>query len=387
MSDATLTLRGGAVFDPADGSVTPADVRLRGAAVDVISPDLPDDGGQIVDVHGLLLTPGWVDLHTHVFLGQDLGVDAAQHGPPSGVTTMIDTGSAGAHLFGAFAAGPLSRPGPRILSFLNIASIGTTSILLAGELRTLSYADEAAAIACVREYPGQIIGIKVRASADVGGDNVAEALRRARAVADQTGLPLMVHIGPPGLPLPEVLAVLRAGDIVTHSFTALAEPRLASDGQVLTAALAARERGVLFDVGHGMSGFDATVAGDAIRAGFPPDTISTDLHAYSLSSAIGLPDVAAKFLALGLSLPGVLARVTLAPARAAGLEHLGVGRLVPGGAGDVTAIRILDQDTHFTDPQGNRFSGHSAIGVELTVQGGSVVFDARSRPGASSHPD
>src|SRR6202042_2588987 len=107
--------------------------------------------------------------------------------------------------------------------------------------------------------------------------NVAEALRRARTVADQTDLPLMVHVGPPGLPLPDLLAIMRAGDIVTHSFTALARPRLASEGRGLAAAWAARGGGVLFDVGHGMSGFDATVAGNAIRAGFPPDTISTDM--------------------------------------------------------------------------------------------------------------
>jgi len=379
-----LLLRGGSVFDPATASAQTADVRLRGAVVDAVGPGLATNGGEVIDVAGLLVTPGWVDLHTHVFVGQDLGVDPAAVGPPSGVTTMIDTGSAGAHLFGAFAAGTLTRSGPRIRSFLNVSSIGTTSILLAGELATIGYVDEASAIACAREYPDQIIGVKVRASGNVCGDNAPEILRRSRAIADELNLPLMMHVGPPPPTLPDVLAVLRAGDIVTHSFTALAEPRLAADGRVLAEARAARERGVLFDVGHGMSGFDAIVARDAIAAGFPPDTISTDVHAYSIESVVGLPAVVSKFLALGLTLPEVLARVTLAPARAAGLHALGLGRLLPGGPADLTAIRVIGGDTNFVDPQGNRFSGRSTVRVELTVQAGAVVFDGRPEPVAQS---
>lgn len=392
MNAAPLILRGGSVFDPQTGSIGPADVRLSGAVVDAIGPDLPASGGREVDVTGLLLTPGWVDLHAHVFVGQDLGVDPAVLGPPSGVTTMIDAGSAGAHLFGAFAAATLTRPGPRIRNFLNISSVGTTSIRLSGELRTLAYVDEAACVACAREHPDQIIGVKVRASRDVAGENGPEALRRARRVADALSLPLMVHVGPPLPRLPDVLAMLGAGDIVTHSFTALAEPTLAGptlagptlggDGRVLDEAWAARQRGVLIDVGHGMSGFDAGVAGAAVRAGFLPDTISTDAHAYSIGTVVGLPSVATKFMALGLTLAQTLERVTLAPARAAGLAALGVGQLTAGGPGDVTAIRVLDEDVAFVDPQGNAFSGRARIRVELTVQAGSIVFDGRSAPGA-----
>jgi dihydroorotase len=382
-----LILRGGSIFDPRAGSIGPADVRLSGTVVDAIGPDLPSCGGREVDVTGLLLTPGWVDLHTHVFVGQDLGVDPAALGPASGVTTMIDAGSAGAHLFGAFAASTLTRPGPRIRNFLNISSVGTTSIRLSGELRTLAYADESACVACAREHPGQIIGVKVRASRDVAGENGPEALRRARRVADALSLPLMVHVGPPLPLLPDVLAVLGAGDIVTHSFTALAEPTmaepaLAGHGRVLDEAWAARQRGVLIDVGHGMSGFDARVAGAAVRAGFLPDTISTDAHAYSIDTVGGLPSVATKFMALGLTLAQVLERVTLAPARAAGLAALGVGRLTAGGPGDVAAIRVIDEAVAFVDPQGNAFSGQKRIQVELTVQAGSIVFDGRSAPGA-----
>jgi dihydroorotase len=387
MSEALLLLRGGSVFDPVTGSTRRADIRVRGRVVDDVGADLPANGSTVIDVTGLLLTPGWVDLHTHVFVGQDLGVDPVALGPPSGVTTMIDTGSAGAHLFGAFVAASLNRSGPRIRNFLNVSSIGTTSILLAGELATISYVDEAAAVACARAYPDQIIGIKARASGNVCGDNAPQVLRRSRAIADELNLPLMLHVGPPSPTLPDLLAVLRAGDIVTHSFTALAEPRLAAHGRVLAEARTARDRGVLFDVGHGMSGFDALVARSAIAAGFLPDTISTDAHAYSVRLVHGLPAVASKFLALGLTLPEVLTRVTLAPARAAGLDGLGIGLLVPGGPADVTAVRVTAERTVFEDPQGNRFRGHLSVQVELTVQGGSVVFDGKERSFAGSVRD
>jgi len=377
MNEEALLLFGGSVFDPVTGTTRRADVRIKGQVVDAIGDGLPTNDSKVIDVTGLLLTPGWVDLHTHVFFGQDLGVDPVALGPPSGVTTMIDTGSAGAHLFGAFVAASLNRNGPHVWNFLNVSSIGTTSIQLAGELKTLEYVDEAAAIACARANPERIIGIKARVSADVCGANAPEVLRRSRAIADELDLPLMLHVGPPPLKLPEVLALLSAGDIVTHAFTALAEPPLAANGHVLAEVLAARDRGVLFDVGHGMSGFDAVVARNAIAAGFLPDTISTDAHAYSIGSVHGLPTVVNKFLALGLTLPEVLSRVTLAPARAAGLDRLNIGQLVPGGPADVTAIRIIDKTTEFVDPQGNKFSGQSSVQVEMTIQGGSVVFDGK----------
>lgn len=375
MSATVLLLRGGSVFDPVTGSTMSADIKLSGGVVDAVGPGLDANDCTAMDVTGLLLTPGWVDLHTHVFVGQDLGVDPATLGPSSGVTTMIDTGSAGAHLFGAFLAASHARECPRIWNFLNVSSIGTTSILLAGELANISYVDHAAAVACGRAYPGQIIGIKARTSGNVCGDNAVEVLRRSRAIADELGLPLMLHVGPPPPALPDLLGVLRAGDIVTHCFTALAEPRLVNNGRVLAEALAARERGVLFDVGHGMSGFDAIVARDAIGQGFLPDTISTDVHAYSIMSVLGLPAVVSKFLALGLTVPEALTRVTLAPAIAAGLAGLGIGKLVPGGPADITGVWLAREPTEFEDPQGNHFSGDISVSVGLTVQNGSVVFD------------
>ena len=229
-------------------------------------------------------------------------------------------------------------------------------------------------MACVRAHPEQVVGIKARASGNVCLENGPEVLRRSRDIADEVGLPLMLHLGPPRPVLPEMLAVLRAGDILTHCFTDLARPRLVEGERVLAEVLDARERGVVFDVGHGMSGFDAVVARRAIKEGFVPDTISTDVHAYSVGKVGGLPEVANKFLALGMPLAQVLTAVTLSPARAAGLDRSAVGRLVPGGPADVTAVRVVELERDFEDPQGHHFSGSTSLEVALTVQAGSVLF-------------
>jgi dihydroorotase len=393
-----VLIRGGSVFDPATASIASGEVFIAGG--EIVAPFSPEPDDTVVDAAGLLVTPGWVDLHTHVFKGQDLGVDPDVLGPRTGVTTMIDAGSAGAHLYNAFASSVLRDATPRVRAFLNISSVGTTSILLAGELSQLGYLDERACADVIRQHPSEIVGVKVRASVNVGGDNTVEALRRARNVADGVGLPLMVHIGPPPASYREVLALLGAGDIVTHCFTTHIDTPIVNpdSGELLDAALAARDRGVLFDVGHGGGGLDGQRARAAIRAGFLPDTVSSDVHAYAALPAggdarvavpvhgsgrshngslvdEGLPLVANKMLALGLSLEETLLRVTTRPAAAAGLAALGVGTLRPGAPADVALYRVETGPVQWGDPQGFEFAGVRALRPVLTIQAGSVVFD------------
>ena len=397
----STVIRGGAVFDADSHSIDVGDLFLRGGKV--VDPFEPSNADTVIDADGLLVTPGWVDLHTHVFSGQDLGLDPNVLGPRTGVTTMIDTGSAGAHLYDAFAETVLRTAIPRIRCFLNVSTIGTTSILLAGELRQLDYVDERACIDTIRRHPAEIIGVKVRASANVGGENTREALRRARSIADSADVPLMVHIGPAPATYAEVLATLRSGDIVTHCFTGTIDTPIADPdhGDLLFGpAVAARERGVLFDVGHGGGSFDAARVAAALRAGFPPDTISSDVHAYAdlpaggdLPAAHdgpaagslrtrGLPLVATKMLALGMSLVDTLVRVTAAPAAAAGLAALGVGSLRRGSPADVALFRIEDRPVQLTDTQGFGFVGERRLRPVVTLQGGSVVFDDRNQTAA-----
>jgi dihydroorotase len=396
--DGRILIRGGSVFDPATATIAPGEVFIAGG--EIVTPFQPHPGDAVIDAAGLLVTPGWVDLHTHIFKGQDLGVEPDALGARTGVTTMIDAGSAGAHLYDAFASMVLRSASTRARAFLNISSIGTTSILLAGELSQLGYLDQRACADVIQQHPDEIVGVKVRASVNVGGDNTVEALRRARSVADLVGLPLMVHIGPVPARYREVLAMLGAGDIVTHCFTTHIDTPIADpeSGALLDAALAARERGVLFDVGHGGGGFDARRAAAAIRAGFLPDTVSSDVHAYAALPAggdarvavpahgsgrsrngllveDGLPLAANKMLALGLSLEQTLLRVTARPAAAAGLASLGVGTLRPGAPADVALYRIETGPVQWADPQGYEFAGERALRAAMTIRSGSVVFD------------
>jgi dihydroorotase len=376
-----LLLHGGEVYDPRaagpHGARRRADVLLVDGRVAAVGTDLEvPDGGDARDCSGLVVTPGLVDLHTHVFVGQDLGVDPDVVGPPAGTTTFVDTGSAGAHLFGAFRRGTIDRAGSRVRAFLNIASIGATSILLAGELENLAYADEDACIAGAREHADRVIGIKVRASGNVVGRSGAEPMHRARRVADQLGLPLMVHLGPAPPGSDEIMATLRAGDVLTHCYTGFEDNRLSIGGRVRESVLEARQRGVVFDVAHGMSAFDAEVASEMLAAGFRPDTISSDVHAYSLDAVGDLPTVMSKFLALGLPLDEVLLAATYAPARHAGLAAEGVGTLDVGAPADVAAFELVEGSVAYADTRGGTFHGTRRLRTALTVRAGVIVHEA-----------
>lgn len=373
-----LLLRGGEVLDPASGFRGVADVAVAGGRIAALEEDLPRARAtRVLDVSGLLVTPGLVDLHAHVFVGQDLGVDPDAVGPASGTTTFVDTGSAGAHVFGAFLRGTIERATPRILSFLNISTIGTTSIMLAGELENLAYCDEDICVACAAEHPDVVIGVKVRASGNVVGASGSEPLLRARRAADRIGVPLMVHLGPAPPGSDEILGQLGAGDVLTHCFTGFEDNRLTVEGRIRPTVTAARERGVRFDVGHGMAAFDAEVAASMIAEGFLPDTISSDVHAYSIGDVGDLPAVMSKFLALGLSLEEVIARTTLAPSRLLGLDGAGTGTLRVGAPADLAALRVVDAPVAFSDTRGNAFSGRRSLRAVLTVCDGAVVYDAR----------
>ena len=372
-----LVLRGGDVLDARRGVLERRDLRI----VDGRVSDAPGGGDdRILDVAGRIVAPGFVDLHTHLFVGQDLGVDPDVVGPPSGTTTFVDAGSAGGHVFGAFRRGTLDRSRTRVRAFVNIASIGTTSILLRGELKSPEYADVDVAVAAIEANRDVVAGVKVRASADVGGEHAPEALRRARVVADRVGLPLMVHLGPAPASLEEILGVLGAGDILTHAYSGWPGNALIADGVVRPSLLAARRRGVLLDVGHGMSGFDAAVGRAMVAAGEPPDSISTDLHTYSDSRVVDLPTVLSKFLAFGMPLTEVLRRATIAPARAVGLDADGVGTLEPGAPADVAVVRLVEGPAALGMPGSPGFvEADRRLEAVLTLVAGEVVHDAEER--------
>jgi dihydroorotase len=322
-----LVLAGGEV--PGRGRI---DVAVRDGRIAGTGPGLARDARTVVDVTGRIVTPGLVDLHTHVGGGY-WGIEPEPIAWYTGVTTWVDAGSAGAYTLAPEPASAVRRP-----VLLNISAVGLAG--RTGENRDLGNCDVALAIDTVQRHRERIRGIKVRIDRDTVGANGVEPLRRGLAAAEACGVPVMVHVGAAPPPVGEVLDLLRPGDIVTHCASGIASPLGAE-------ARAAHARGVLFDIGHGSGGFAFDVLEAQLEAGMRPHTVSTDLHARSVyGPAFDLPTTMAKLLAVGVPLAEVLAAVTVNPARALGLD---AGTLDPGAPADLAVFAVQEGSFEVVD--------------------------------------
>ena len=383
-----LLLKGGTVIDPAQRMRQPMDVALSQGLIAAVESDIPSTAGtQVVDVGGKLVVPGLVDLHAHVFPGStQLGLNADEHFLAKGTTTLSDAGSAGALNIDGFRRFIVGSAKPRIRALLNISVIGMPSMnpnFL--ELGWLALADVDAALEAVEAHRDLIWGLKVRLSAVVVGENGIKPLLLTLEAAERAGLPIMVHIGGTPGPLAEILSLLRPGDIVTHIYTAYdggerpyrakgsGKNILDSDGNVIPAVWAARERGVIMDVGHGAGSYSFEVCAAAIKQGLKPDTISSDLHTGNVHGPVyDLPTVMSRFLSLGMTLPEIIAASTLRPAQVMGMEGE-IGTLRPGAAGDVAVLNLLEGRFEFKDAPGESLWGERKLAPYLTVLAGKVV--------------
>ncbi|MFI7547925.1 amidohydrolase family protein [Actinoplanes sp. NPDC049599] len=303
------------------------DLAVRDGRIAAVGPGLARAGRSVVDVTGLLITPGLVDLHTHVGPGY-WGIEPDPVAWRSGVTTWVDAGSAGAYTLAGLRR-VVAGTELRVPALLNISAIGLAG--RTGESRDLDNCDTALAVDTIQAHRDLIHGLKVRIDRDTVGANGVEPLRRALAAADACGVPVMVHIGTAPPALDEVLDLLRPGDIVTHCASGIAAP-------LGPAVHAARARGVLLDLGHGSGAFAFDVLERQLAAGLGPDTVSTDLHARSVHGPVfDLPTTMAKLLAVGVPLDGVIAAATVRPARALGLSG---GTLAVGAPADLAVFRV-----------------------------------------------
>ncbi|WP_306210763.1 amidohydrolase/deacetylase family metallohydrolase [Actinoplanes sp. RD1] len=330
------------------------DLAVHDGLVAATGPGL--DGAVVHDVRGLLVTPGLIDLHTHVGPGY-WGIDPAPLAWRTGVTTWVDAGSTGAFTLNGFPARDVRTP-----VLLNISAIGLAG--RTGESRDLAHCDVGLAIETVRAHRDRVRGIKVRIDRETVGDNGIEPLRRGLRVAEACGIPVMVHIGAAPPAVDEVLDVLRPGDIVTHCASGIASP----SGPALAAAV---DRGVLMDIGHGSGGFAFDVAAAQLAAGLRPYTVSTDLHARSLHGPVfDLPTTMAKLLALGVALPDVLAAVTTHPARALGLPG---GSLDVGAPADIAVFRVEEGSFELVDAHRQVRRSPLRLVNEATYVGGRLL--------------
>ena len=369
-----LILRGGRVVDPLQKLDAVTDVAFSDGKVARIGAGLQAGAStDIRDISGRIVTPGLIDLHTHVYWGgTSLGIDAEDFCRSSGVTTAVDTGSAGPGNFAGFRKHVIERSEVRILAYLHVSFAGIYAFsprVMVGEseeIRLMAPIDAAEVANANRDI---IVGIKVRVGARASGRSGTVPLDIALQVADEVGLPLMAHIDEPPPSYEEVLARLRPGDILTHAFRPFPNSPATAQGTVKRAVIEARRRGVLFDIGHGKGSFAFKTARAMLANGFLPDTISSDVHALCIKGpAFDQVTTMSKFLCLGMPLTEVIAASTVNAAFA--LKRPELGSLKPGSVGDATILSVKEGRFDYVDVVGEHLTGNRRIVSEGVVLAG-----------------
>jgi dihydroorotase len=369
-----LIVRGGRVIDPSQDLDGVMDVAFAGGKVAATGRSLrPGPATEIRDATGLIVTPGLIDLHTHVYWGgTSLGIDAEEFCRMSGVTTAVDTGSAGPGNFMGFRKHVIEKSDVRILAYLHVSHAGVYAFsqqVMVGESEEIRLMNPTDAVEVADKNRDVIVGIKVRVGRRSSGTQGLNALGIAIQVAEETGMPLMCHIDHPPPSYDEVLERLRPRDILTHAFRPFPNSPATAQGTVRASVLDARARGVLFDIGHGQASFSFKTARAMIANGFYPDTISSDVHALCINGpAFDQVTTLSKFLLLGLSLPDVIKMSTINAAHALGRPELGT--LKPGSPGDATLLSLRDGAFDFADVVGEHVTGSQKLFSEGVVLNG-----------------
>ena len=349
MTTSGSLIRNGEVHDGAGGPSRRVDLRIANGLIEEIGPNLVSQGEDAIDAAGLIVAPGLIDLHVHVFSGVGLySIEPFEAGLRTGVTTMLDTGTAGSLTYRNFERFVIEPAVEEIYALLNISMIGCVQghpdfPPYMGDLNDGRHAHVPSAVECIREHPGRLIGTKVRLTAGLANHderNERAGFEGVFAAAEATGRPCMIHHIASNIPTETMLNALRPGDIYTHLYHPKEDHGFDQHGAPRDALSAARERGVVFDVGHGVGSFAWRVAEPACRQfGFWPDTISTDLHRFNLHGPVfDLPTTMSKFLYLGMPLEQIIRATTSAPAAAMGLQSR-LGALQAGYQADIVLLK------------------------------------------------
>lgn len=379
-----LLVRNCDVLDPSRNFRGKRDIGIRFGLIESIEPTIaPERANRVMDAGGKLVIPGLIDLHAHVYpYGSAIGIPADELVPHQCTTTVVSAGDAGANNFAAFRRHIVAQTRTRMYAFVHIANIGLAGFPVP-ELFNIDYAQVDTAARAVAENADIVLGVKVRMSENVINQHGLEPLKRAIAACEKAGTngKVMCHIG--GVAnrelMSQILDTLRAGDILTHAFSgapnvANQATNIVQDGKLLPAALAAKKRGVIFDIGHGGGSFDYTIAETAIAQDCPPDVISSDIHVFS-GNTPGmpyLPWVMSKFLNMGYTLEQVVAMATVNPAKAIG-RNPKLGTLQTGAPADLAILEIVEGPVSFVDTRNNKRDGKVYLKPTGTVMGG-VAF-------------
>ncbi len=377
-----LLLKNGHTIDPANDIDASMDVAIAGGRIAAVAPDIPSaEASQTVDAAGLIVTPGLIDIHVHVYHTREpetLSVIADHHSFRSGVTTVVDTGTAGAKHFLHFKRTVIDRARTRIFAFINIVKSGMTGPFE----QDINEMDAQLAASVVQMYPEDCVGIKtahywVSEPFDERHPPWA-AVDRALEASAICGKPLMVDFWHrEGRTYQELLRKMQPGDIHTHVY-AQQFPILNADNQPTDFMFEARERGIVFDLGHGAGSFWFRQAIPAFDGGFGPDSISTDLHIGNVNGVVfDMLNSMSKLLCMGMPLQEVIYRSTVTPARE--INHAELGTLSVGAEADVALLRLDEGSFGYVDCGGGRMDGTQKLGCEMTIRAGDIVYDLNGR--------
>jgi dihydroorotase len=337
-----LVIKGGRIIDPSAGLDAVRDIAIARGKIAAVEETIAGDAADTIDARGKIVTAGLIDIHVHAGRSKD--------GPPmllqDGVTGWVDAGSGGADNIDQVAA--IARAAPQIgRALVNIARTGVTP---GGELMDISAANVDLARGAVLRNRDVVVGIKARLSNNVAGTNDLEALRRAQAVAEPLGIPVMIHVGQTYSPMRAILSLLKRGDIVTHMYAPAPNGILDDNGRLIADVTAARRRGVLFDFGNGVADhFSWDSIERATRQGFWPDTFSTDWNTQSRTTGVvDFPNIMSKFLMLGMPLMEAVACATVNPARVFPAFD-DRGTLNVGAPADVAILELREGSFEFLD--------------------------------------
>jgi dihydroorotase len=376
MSDSfDLLLSGGTVLNPATNINQKLDVGVTNGRVAAIHADLPRaDAKRVLDVGGCYVTPGLIDFHVHSYWGVNpYGCNLDALCLATGVTTTMDAGSAGATNFLGFRKLVYEQSKTRMLNFVALAQHGVLNA--PGELLHLGFADSDGAAETVGNNRDVGVGIKVRLHKKAIGENSREALRLAIKAGEATRTPIMVHVGDTAIGMDEIADTLRPGDVITHCYTPQKPSIIDESGKLLPLVRKAKERGVIFDVGHAGGHFDFNLVRRAMGEGIVPDVISSDLHGRLKQPGFGvvgdLLTTLTKFLLLGLSFEETIAKCTVDAARVVGWQDR-IGSLEVGREADIAVLQVVDEPIKLRDSVGGEMTHKQRIAAKWTIRAGEV---------------
>jgi dihydroorotase len=382
-----VVLKGGRLIDERNRLDGLFDVAIRAGTIAAVAPQIDPAGAPVRNVAGCIVAPGLIDIHTHVYhKATSLGVDPGLIARRSATTTLVDAGSAGAGNYDGFRDYVMAHSPYRILAFLNVSFPGIFGFdkgLFIGEATLAEMLPVDRCVAKVEANRDRIIGVKVRIGGPATGTFGLGALRLALKAAEAVQLPLMAHIGGPPPSYADVVSMLRPGDILTHCYRPEPNSALDASGHILEAVRKARQRGVLFDIAHGMGAFGYASAEAALADGFPPDLISSDVHVVSIEGpGFDLLHTMSKLLNCGLPLADVIGMATSRPALA--VRRPDLGHLGAGATADISVLREAESDYVFADVTGATRQGSTLLQPVACYLGG-MEMEVTSRPFETPH--